>query len=106
MPLTALNRYNFHETTYNNPEPALVEFYSPHCSYCRMLTPVLEDIQRSFGDAKRLYSVNIDEERELAEAYRVRSVPTTVLIKRGTAAVTCLGCMTKEQVLQMWDIAR
>ncbi|MDR0396550.1 MAG: thioredoxin family protein [Oscillospiraceae bacterium] len=105
MPLKALNSGNFYETVFANPEPALVEFYSPHCSYCGRLEPVLEDIQSAYGGNKRLYQINVDEEKELARYYRVRSVPTTILMKRGAPAVTCLGCMSKEQTLQMWDIA-
>ncbi|MDR1600579.1 MAG: thioredoxin family protein [Oscillospiraceae bacterium] len=105
MPLAPLNSLNFYESTYANPEPALVEFYSPRCSYCGKLAPVLEDIQAAYGSTKRLYQLNVDEERELARYYRIRSVPTTILLKRGSPAVTCLGCMAKEQILQMWDIA-
>jgi thioredoxin-like negative regulator of GroEL len=86
-------------------EPALVEFYSPRCSYCVKFAPVFEDLEASLNGSRRLCKINIDEEKDLAAYYRVRSVPTTILLKRGTAAITCLGCLSKEQLLQMWDIA-
>ncbi|TAJ11572.1 thioredoxin [Marinilabiliaceae bacterium JC017] len=68
------------EWKYKGKVPAIVDFYADWCGPCRQLAPVLEAIQKEYGNAIQIYKVNTDKEKELASVFGVRSLPTVVFI--------------------------
>jgi thioredoxin 1 len=104
MAIDALNKNNFYEKAYISQEPVLIEFYSPQCSFCQMFTPILSDVAQEYN-AKKIFTINVDEERELAQYYQIKSVPTTLAMKQGAVITRCLGCLKKETILQMFEMA-
>ena len=58
------------------------KFYAEWCGPCKMLTPIMEQVQNKFSDVS-FQSVNIDEQFEVAQKYYVRSVPTVIIEKDG-----------------------
>ena len=60
-------------------KPTLVDFFATWCGPCRMQGPVLEDVKNKVGDAANVLKVDIDKNIELAQRYRVQSVPTLIL---------------------------
>ena len=58
------------------------KFYAEWCGPCKMLTPIMEQVQSKFSDVS-FQSVNIDEQFEVAQKYYVRSVPTVIIEKDG-----------------------
>ena len=58
------------------------KFYAEWCGPCKMLTPIMEQVQSKFSDVS-FQSVNIDEQFEVAQKYYVRSVPTVIIEKNG-----------------------
>ena len=59
----------------------MVDFWAPWCGPCRMLTPIIEDIENLYPN--QIGKVNVDEEKELAGKYGVRSLPTVIIFKDG-----------------------
>lgn len=104
MAIDILNKDNFYEKAYVSQEPVLIEFYSPKCSFCQMFTPILTDVAHELDD-KKIFTINVDEETELAQYYQIRSVPTTLALKQGAVVTRCLGCLKKETIMQMFDMA-
>ena len=58
------------------------KFYADWCGPCKMLTPIMEQVQGKFSDVS-FESINIDSQFEVAQKYYVRSVPTVIIEKDG-----------------------
>ena len=65
---------------YEGSKPAIVDFFATWCGPCKALSPVLEELAKEYGDRLVIYKVDVDQERELAGAFGVRSVPTLLFI--------------------------
>ena len=104
MPIDVLTKNDFYEKAYIAKEPVLIEFFSPACSYCQQFTPVLDSVVRE-DNSKKIFTINIDIEKELTQYYQIHSVPTTIALKQGTVITRCLGCLKKETVLEMFAMA-
>jgi thioredoxin 1 len=60
--------------------PAIVDFYADWCSPCKMVAPILEELQEVYGDKLNIYKVNTEEERELAGMFGIQSIPSLLFI--------------------------
>ena len=71
----------------------LVDFFAEWCGPCRMLTPIIEDVENLFPN--QVGKVNVDEELELATKYSVRSLPTVIIFKDGEIMERIPGVASK-----------
>lgn len=63
--------------------PVLVDFYADWCGPCRMLAPTLTKLSSEFSDRVKIVKVDIDAEPELANQFRVESIPLLVFFAEG-----------------------
>ena len=63
--------------------PVLLDFYTNYCGPCKIIAPILEKLAAAYHGAFTLAKVDVDQERELALRFQIRSVPTICLIKNG-----------------------
>jgi len=78
--------------------PVLVEFWLRRDPACVLFAPTLEAFNAEHGDKITVFRVNVDAEFDTATRYAVRSVPTLVLLVRGTEQARWIGVRTKEQL--------
>lgn len=78
----------------------VVDFFATWCGPCKMLAPVLEELESDRSDFK-IVKVDIDKEEALARSYGVMSVPTLILFKDGKEIAKKVGFMPKE-LLNNW----
>tara|TARA_R110000796_G_scaffold141702_2_gene258090 strand:- start:2086 stop:2391 length:306 start_codon:yes stop_codon:yes gene_type:complete len=71
----------------------MVDFWAPWCGPCRMLTPIIEDIENLYPN--QIGKVNVEEQKELAVKYSVRSLPTVIIFKDGEIMERIPGVATK-----------
>ena len=75
----------------------LVDFWAPWCGPCRVIHPVLEEIDAERDDLTIL-SLNVDENQQTAAEYEVLSIPTMILFKDGAMAKKVVGAMPKRRL--------
>ena len=63
--------------------PVLLDFFSSTDEACTALNPVLRDVAATLGDSARVIKIDVDKNRELADALRVKDLPTLMIYKNG-----------------------
>ncbi len=75
---------NFEKTpsvwNYLGDKPAIIDFYADWCGPCRRLAPVLDELAAEYDGKIYFYKVNVDNEKEIAEAFGITSLPTIVFV--------------------------
>ncbi|MBO4818806.1 MAG: thioredoxin [Firmicutes bacterium] len=95
-----LTKENFADTVMKAQKPVLVDFWATWCGPCMMQAPVLEELAAERSDVI-IGKVNVDEEREIAEAFRIESIPTLILFKDGEPVRAAVGFRAKDQLIEM-----
>lgn len=95
----------FHEAIHS-PIPVLVDFYADWCQPCKMQAPILERVaKRTQGEAKIL-KINVDKNPQVAQKYKVRSIPTLMIFKHGKILWQGAGLQTEKQLEQLLQTYR
>ena len=81
-------------------KPVLVDFWAPWCGPCRTQGPILEQVSQQLGDQAIIAKVNVDDERQLAAQYGVRSIPTLVLLRDGKVVKQFVGVQQAETLVK------
>ena len=76
----------------------VVDFWAPWCEPCKTLGPILEDVVRALGPSVLLAKVNVDENQDLAMAFRVQSIPAVKVVRNGQLADEFTGALPKEEI--------
>lgn len=86
------------EWKYLGSRPAIVDFYAGWCGPCRMLAPVLEEIASVYKDELYVYKVDVDQCETVADAYDIRSIPTTFFIPMKGRPIKMVGAISKSEI--------
>mgnify|MGYP004559940405 FL=1 len=79
----------------------LVDFFATWCGPCKMLAPVLEELGEELPGKAKIVKVDIDQSMDLADEFRITSVPTMILFKNGKAVESLVGFLPKERIKQV-----
>jgi thioredoxin len=79
-------------------EPALVFFYSPRCPYCRMLTPVIDEIAVKFEGNALIARLNTDVNQAIPAQYGIQGVPTVLLFRDGKLLKRMVGVQSGDEI--------
>ncbi len=103
MPPITLTKENFTKEVLQSPTPVLLDFWAPWCGPCRMVSPIVDEISGEARGKVKVGKINVDEQPELAEQFRVMSIPTLVVMKNGRVMSSSVGAKNKEAILEMLD---
>jgi thioredoxin 1 len=102
--LTDVTDANFQSDVLDADGPVLVDFWAPWCGPCRVVHPVLEEIDAERDDLK-IVSLNTDESPQTAAKYEVLSIPTMILFRDGEVSKRVVGAMPKARLEAELELA-
>lgn len=79
----------------------LVDFWATWCGPCKMIAPVLEDLDNDLAGKAKIVKVNVDENQQTASEFGVMSIPTLILFKNGEKVDQVIGFQPKEALKQL-----
>ncbi|MCU0523976.1 MAG: thioredoxin domain-containing protein [Elainella sp. Prado103] len=79
----AVNELTFKQEVLGSTSPVLVNIWAPWCGVCRMINPMLTDLQAAWHGQVKLVSINADDNLRLTSSYRISTLPTVMLFDQG-----------------------
>ncbi|GAA5131179.1 thioredoxin [Luteolibacter yonseiensis] len=90
---------NFQSEVIDSELPVLVDFWAEWCGPCKMIGPVIDQVATDLEGVAKVAKVNVDDSRELAVKYNVRSIPLLLFFKNGEVKDQIVGAsVTKDQL--------
>ena len=71
--------------------PVLVDFWAPWCGPCRMVSPVVEQMEKDFAGKLKTVKINTDENSQSAATYNITGIPCLIIFKDGKEATRLVG---------------
>jgi len=87
---------NFQKEALESDIPVLVDFYADWCGPCKMMAPVVEELANEYEGKFKIGKLNVDDDPETAQKYRVMSIPTMIILKNGQPVDTVVGAVPKK----------
>ena len=100
MSVVKLTVENFEQEVLQAEKPVLVDFYADWCGPCKMMSPVVDEIAEEESGIK-VCNINIDQAMEIAQKYRVMSIPTFIAFKNGEEAGRQIGAVSTGELLSI-----
>ena len=88
---------------YEGDKPAIVDFYATWCGPCKRVAPILEELAKEYDGKIVIYKVDTDQEKELARAFGITSIPTLLFIPKDGEPQVANGALPKESLKQAID---
>lgn len=101
MAVLHVNKNNFEEVR-NSEKKVLLDFFASWCGPCRMVSPLVDRIAEEHPEYL-VAKVDVDREPELAQAFKVVSIPTLVVLQNGQEVQRSVGAISKERILKLLE---
>lgn len=99
--ITAVTDGDFETQVIKSVQPTLVDFWAEWCAPCRALSPVVEEVAKSFQGRLNVVKMNIDEHPNTPGKFSVRAIPTLLLFKDGQVVEQSVGLVSKSKIEEL-----
>lgn len=86
---------NFETEVLQAQLPVLVDFYADWCGPCKMMAPVIAKMAEEFEGKIKVGKCNVDDNMQLAQQYRISSIPAFIVFQGGKPAANFIGAMSE-----------
>ena len=93
--MLVITEKNFETEVEKCDKLCVIDLYADWCGPCRMLAPVLAELESEYPEVK-FCKINVDDEPELAKAFNVKNIPMVAFVKNNTFADLSIGFVPKE----------
>ena len=81
----------------------VVDFWAPWCGPCKMMAPIMEKLEGQYGDQIKFVKMNVDGNQEIAQQYKVMSIPSLVLFRDGVAKEKVTGVYPEAKLAHYFE---
>jgi thioredoxin 1 len=94
---------NFEQSVLKSEQPVMVDFWATWCGPCKALSPVVDEVARSYNGKIKVYKMDVDRNNATPMRYGVRGIPTLLIFKGGKVAEQIVGYVPKEAIQKALD---
>jgi thioredoxin len=84
------------EWKFEGDKPCLIDFYADWCQPCKMVAPILEELQAEYQGKINIYKINTEEQQELAGVFGIQSIPSLLFVPMDAQPQMAMGALPKE----------
>ena len=98
MTIIQSNDKDFETDVLASEIPVLVDFWAEWCGPCKMIGPILEEIDKEMSDKIKIVKIDVDQNNQTAMNFSIRSIPTLIIVKDGSVQAQHIGAASKAQI--------
>lgn len=98
-----ITQENFSADVLRSPDPVLLDFWAPWCTYCRRLAPVMEQLEQELEGKVTVARLNTDEAPVLAQQFGINVIPTLILFRNGQRSEAFVNPPSKDAILEFLE---
>ena len=88
---------------YKGKLPAVIDFYADWCGPCRRVAPIMEKLAEEYDGQLLVYKINVDQEKDLAAAFQVKSIPMVLFIPLEGQPMMQVGAMQETEYKKVFE---
>lgn len=104
MNILTITKENFEKEVMKSDRPVLLDFWAEWCGPCKMVSPIVDEIAEEVFEKAKVGKINIDEQQELAQTFKIMSIPTLAVVKDGKMIESSIGVRPKKAILNMLNV--
>ncbi|MCL2396975.1 MAG: thioredoxin [Defluviitaleaceae bacterium] len=93
-----VSEMEFENEVIKSEVPVVVDFFATWCGPCKMISPILDQLSDEFANQAKIVKVDVDQAKEMAINYNVKSVPTLIVFKNGEVVDKIVGALPKSEI--------
>lgn len=92
---------NPQEWVYKGDVPCVIDFYADWCKPCKMIAPIMDDLADEYEGRVKIYKIDTDKEKRLAQVFQVRSIPAVLFSPVKGRPMMQTGALPKDQYIKI-----